>query len=397
MKIGIVLINWAIGGSEKRFSNLFRYLYAKGKHEYVLFINKYLENEIAKVKIDLGNEGITRLLTSQMGKVFDRPYTNSRDLFGYKIPGFNFISNIVFNQLRAVALAQEQSLKDSGLDLVHFVFPNFGSQLNFNGPKVLSCQDTKLETTLLKDRFFVNSLHKGAFVDIASERIKKVLVSYTGINDDFRLRVNPCSFIDYTRTFVSNKEPLIAFVGNLYEEKNPKLFLDAIINLQRTFKSFTAVILGKGPLETELKTKIREHNLDDTITLFFSPKPEEYLSRALIFVSLQHLDNYHSQALMEAMACGCAIIASDVGETYQLVSDNVGFRVPFDVETISEKLLWLLENPKIAEEMGQRARLKVMAEQTIDRYSVYLEKLYEDSVQSTNVLPIERTEISDGF
>jgi len=124
---------------------------------------------------------------------------------------------------------------------------------------------------------------------------------------------------------------------------------------------------------------ITARGLDDVIEVGFSSRPEQLLSRSLVFLSIQGEDNYHSQALMEAMACGCAIVASDVGETYRLVSDKVGFREPLDARALSDKVTWLLKHPDIAIAMGIEARRKVMSEQTVDRFGAYIENLYEDA------------------
>ena len=88
---------------------------------------------------------------------------------------------------------------------------------------------------------------------------------------------------------------------------------------------------------------------------------------------------------MEAMACGCAIIASDVGETYRIVSDEVGYRVSLNVKTITEKLLLMLKNFDLTKTMGMRAREKVMKEHNVDVYSDYLEKLYSEAFLNTKV------------
>ena len=105
---------------------------------------------------------------------------------------------------------------------------------------------------------------------------------------------------------------------------------------------------------------------------------EKTLSKALVFLSLQERNNYPSQALLEAMACGCAVIATDVGETRRLVDDDVGFLVDKDAKSIAAKIKYLLENPCIAEKMGRKARQRVIQDHTIEKYCEYLIRVYED-------------------
>ena len=77
------------------------------------------------------------------------------------------------------------------------------------------------------------------------------------------------------------------------------------------------------------------------------------------------------------MACGCAIIATDVGETRKLVDNEVGFLVKKDLTEIVEKINYLLDNRRICEQMGKIARQRVMREHTIDNYGDYLLNIYK--------------------
>ncbi len=375
MRVGIVLINWGVGGSEKRFANLFNYLRSNSDHHYTLIINRFLRERLAEVGIRVQGEGVHELLTDKKWQFFDRPAP--RISAHRTVRGSNFLSYQLFEQMHRLCLRSERGvICEQKYDVVHYVFPYFADQLGTPRARVLSCQDTNLQRTLLKNKFFLDALHGDGFFDVASERIKATLVARLRNNDDNRLQVGPCSFIDYSRTYVGVKQPLLAFVGRLDANKNPLLFVDVVQRVRQSFPSVRAAIMGDGPLRSAVEQRILRYNLEDAIALSFHPKPENVLSKALVFISIQAIDNYHSQALMEAMACGCSIVASDVGETHQLVSDLVGFRVDLNVEAISEKVIWLLANSDTACEMGLRARQKVMSEQTIERYSGYLECLY---------------------
>lgn len=94
-------------------------------------------------------------------------------------------------------------------------------------------------------------------------------------------------------------------------------------------------------------------------------------------MSIQEFDNYSSQSLMEAMASGCAVVASDRGETGKLVTDDTGFRVPLSAEAVAERLDYMLNHFDDTIAMGLQARKKVMQEHTIERYVAYLEGVHE--------------------
>jgi glycosyltransferase involved in cell wall biosynthesis len=68
-----------------------------------------------------------------------------------------------------------------------------------------------------------------------------------------------------------------------------------------------------------------------------------------------------SAATLEAMALGIPAIVTDVGSMKEMVvSNDTGYLVPpNDPNTLAEKILYLLDNPLKAEQMGIAAKLRV--------------------------------------
>jgi len=98
-----------------------------------------------------------------------------------------------------------------------------------------------------------------------------------------------------------------------------------------------------------------------------------------VCVSLQRTDNYPSQALLEAMACGAAVVATDVGLTWKLVDETVGLRVEAKPGSVADAVIRLLDNPSQATAMGQRGRERVMQHHSMDAYLDYLEGVYKSA------------------
>jgi glycosyltransferase involved in cell wall biosynthesis len=378
LHIGIVLLSWQLGGAEKRFGNLFKYLSVNSAHRFTLVINRFLREKLNDVGISLKGDRVRVLLDNQWGKHFDRFPPNLRYMLNLRIPGPNFLAHRLFEKARSTCLRREGHLVSQlDFDVIHYVYPYFVESWEGPSARVLSCQITNPKKGHLKNRFFLEALYGDGYFDILSERIKAVITAETGVTDDRRLCVSPCSFVDYSRTYVATKEPLLAFLGRLDPLKNPLLFVEVVRSVRQVYPRVRAVMLGDGLLRKDVERQIRRYGLDGVVTVKFHPRPEVILSQALVFISIQSLDNYPSQSLIEAMACGCAVVASDFGETYKLVSDDTGFRVGLDVESISEKVLWLLNHSDVAYQMGLRARKKVMSEHTIERFGSYLEELYK--------------------
>jgi len=86
--------------------------------------------------------------------------------------------------------------------------------------------------------------------------------------------------------------------------------------------------------------------------------------------------------VLEAMACEKVVVSSDVGGTKEVL-DGYGFVVkPKDYKVFAEKVIYVLENPKIARQMGMEAREKVLLgftiEDMIENYERLYRKLYVD-------------------
>ena len=120
-------------------------------------------------------------------------------------------------------------------------------------------------------------------------------------------------------------------------------------------------VCGSGPLQLNIAGA----------KVYSSVDPFEVLSRAKISLSLQPLGNYPSQVVLESMASGCAIIATDTGETRKFLDESCAILIPYDSEALFRAIESLLSNPERRERLGKAARVKVLSEHTIERYANY--------------------------
>lgn len=87
--------------------------------------------------------------------------------------------------------------------------------------------------------------------------------------------------------------------------------------------------------------------------------------------------------LAEAMLNGLPIVATKVGGMKYIVEDQVtGFLVePRNVNSISEKLVWLFSNSKLAREMGEKGKIRALQNFTEDIYVKKIEELYKTQIE----------------
>jgi glycosyltransferase involved in cell wall biosynthesis len=142
--------------------------------------------------------------------------------------------------------------------------------------------------------------------------------------------------------FKKNGVPTLVSCGRLVDQKNHLILLKAAKILNEKKESFRIVIVGDGPLHTDLKQYIVENNLSDKCYLLgFMENIKDILSCASVFL-LPSFYEGSSNALIEACGSGLPAIVSDIPSNQEIVSNNVnGFLLPVDnaakwAESISE-------------------------------------------------------------
>jgi glycosyltransferase involved in cell wall biosynthesis len=181
---------------------------------------------------------------------------------------------------------------------------------------------------------------------VSSRRIKTV---WNGIDiDRFRL------------TEPKQRGPAIA-VGRLSPEKDFATLVRAAAIVARSDPSFHLEIAGGGPCAEELKRLIHDIKVGESVQLVGQVTDiPALLKRASIF-ALSSLTEGVSLTILEAMATGLPVAATNVGGNPEVVTDGVtGLLVPpGDPVAMAEALLQLWQNPKLRVLMGKAGRERV--------------------------------------
>lgn len=170
------------------------------------------------------------------------------------------------------------------------------------------------------------------------------------------------------------KEPLVTFAARLHPEKGALLFLDAVARVRATRPEARFALMGKGEMDLEVTRRLEALGLTGAVTRGFTTDLAPLLARSTVFVSCQRYENLGSSSLLEAMASGNAVVATDVGQTWRIVDDTVGCRVAADAPAIAGAISALLAEPDRAAGLGRAARQRVL-----ERYGPepYVERILE--------------------
>jgi glycosyltransferase involved in cell wall biosynthesis len=150
---------------------------------------------------------------------------------------------------------------------------------------------------------------------------------------------------------------VIGVICALRPEKDLSTLLEAFAKVRRLRAGLRLVIVGDGPSEQSLKKHSQELGLGEDC--HFEPATNRVLDwlRAIDIFVLPSLSESFSNALMEAMACGCAVVASGVGGNPELVShEQTGllFR-PGDPDDLAECLRLLIDDEALRKRLAEAA------------------------------------------
>lgn len=182
------------------------------------------------------------------------------------------------------------------------------------------------------------------------------------------------------------QEGYILAVGSLYHRKRWDRLIQAIAILAPKGLRVEVVHVGSGPLRQELEMMARDLHVEH-IVRFLGPRNDipSLLANALFLVHTAD-DEGCPNVIMEAMACGRAVVATAAGDIPYLIEDGkTGFVVPREDGTIlANRMETLLEKRRLCRQMGEAARIKAERAFGIERlrsetFAVYQAEGWKDS------------------
>jgi glycosyltransferase involved in cell wall biosynthesis len=187
-------------------------------------------------------------------------------------------------------------------------------------------------------------------------------------------------------------KPTLLFVGRLDKEKNIQVLIRASAVIQEKV-DFHIVIVGKGKEEEPLKELVEELGLEKMVT-FTAYLPKKDLPNiykvADIFV-MPSIAELQSLVTMEAMACGLPVVGANAVALPHLIKDkrNGFLFTPGDYKELAQKLLLLLTDKKLREQMGKES-LEIIKDHDMSTVVVKVENVYKEVIKNYKSNPIQK-------
>jgi colanic acid/amylovoran biosynthesis glycosyltransferase len=224
----------------------------------------------------------------------------------------------------------------------------------------------------------VSQWGKSRLIELGCEE-KKILVLHSGID---------CGrFAFAIRQPHVNGQIRLVTIARLIEVKGVQYSILAVAKLAKLNLSIKYSIIGDGPLREELQKLVYRLNVGNVIE-FLGEKQQheviEILNNAHILLASSITDKDGRQdalpnVLKEAMASGLPVISTQYSGIAELVENGVsGFLVPEkDVDSLAEKLSYLLRHPELWPDLGRAGRKRVEEQYDIERLNDQLVIIYQ--------------------
>ena len=177
---------------------------------------------------------------------------------------------------------------------------------------------------------------------------------------------------------IVNSDFVFTSVGRLVPPKGPILLLKAFELVTEKFQNIKLMYIGDGTLRKRVEQLADKMNIRDKIILMGRIPHEsiiKFFSISHAFVHTQRYTNY-GWALLETMATGKPIIATNVGPTSDILRNGYNALIAEpNPESLASKMIQLASNRKLARELGVHA-LKTVKEKhsykNLEKYELLL-------------------------
>ncbi len=238
--------------------------------------------------------------------------------------------------------------------------------------------------SLITDRVICISEEVNRFTN-ETQRInsRKLITIHNGIDDDCAVIENRGSDLK-NELGISLNHSVIGTIAHLEEHKGHKYLLEAASLLLSSKRDISFLFVGEGTLKEKLKKLCVDLKIENNI-IFVGERSDisEILFSIDIFV-LPSLREGLGLAILEAMACGKPVIATNVGGIPEIVKDGVsGILVPpKDPKSLYRAMSDLLDDREKCEEMGrfgkrvydESFRARTMVGKIEDLYGFFINK-----------------------
>lgn len=205
--------------------------------------------------------------------------------------------------------------------------------------------------------------------------VEKIRLCYNGV-DPSHFHPGPMERV----AEVAGAPFVIGTVCVLRREKGLELLLEAFAKVRGLVAGSKLLVVGNGPELSKLQERRDVLGLGGSVV--FKPAVPDVapvLHSLDVFVSCSRSEAF-SNAILEAMACGCCVIGSRVGGTPELTGENTRglLFASGDANDLAEKLQTVMRDEGLRQQLGQNAAAFALSELTVEKNIERTSQIYEE-------------------
>jgi glycosyltransferase involved in cell wall biosynthesis/peptidoglycan/xylan/chitin deacetylase (PgdA/CDA1 family) len=195
---------------------------------------------------------------------------------------------------------------------------------------------------------------------------------------------------------LDNNRPVVGILAGIRPIKGHKYFLEAASLILKEYPETYFLIVGWPDDKIyykQLKDLTKQLKIGERV-LFVGGRSDTAKILSITDISvLSSLSEGFSNAVIESMAAGKPVVATNVGGTTEAVVDGeTGFLVPpYNAKALADAILRLLRNKKMAEDMGKKGRRLAEEKFSLNIMIEQLQHLYESLLSIKDINAKQRT------
>lgn len=153
------------------------------------------------------------------------------------------------------------------------------------------------------------------------------------------------------------RRPFFLAVGSLQPRKNLLRLIEAYADVRRAHPEIHLVIVGPGGFRaSRIRDAIVERGLSDSVQRLGYVNDQDLAAIYNAAVALVYPSVYEGFGLpvIEAMACGRPVVAANTSSLPEVAGDAGILVDPFDVSSLRNAMMRILDDPRAACELGER-------------------------------------------
>ncbi len=172
---------------------------------------------------------------------------------------------------------------------------------------------------------------------------------------------------------------LAGVVGWLHEFKGHRYFIDAAANLADK-ANIKFVIVGDGPFRSELEAQASSSPAGKRVVFAGQRSDMPEVMNALDILVLSSLREHFGRVLIEAMACGKPVVATNAGGVPEIVVDGeTGLLIPpRDPLSLASAIGRLAEDSPLREKMGRAGAERAENFFSAERHAEAVQRIYSE-------------------